>query len=101
MGLCGVKEGVRMDEYGIAAFRSRQQVMRMEEALKNEGLSVQVISTPRDIAVGCGLSVRFAVKDLKTVQRVLNRMRPDNLVGVYRVDRTGGRMRVTAVTKHG
>ena len=50
-----------MNEYGIAAFRSRHQVMKFEEALKKEGLMVRVISTPREIALGCGLSVQFAV----------------------------------------
>ena len=90
-----------MDEYGIAAFRSRQQVMRVEAALKREGLNVHVISTPREIAIGCGLSVQFAMKDLKVVQSVLNRIRPDNMVGVYRAGRQDGRMRITAITKHG
>ena len=90
-----------MDEYGIAAFRSRQQVMRVEAILKRVGLNVHVVSTPRDIAIGCGLSVQFAMKDFKTVQAVLNRMRPDNMIGVYRAERQNGRTRISAITKHG
>ena len=91
-----------MDEYGIAAFRSRQQVMRFEEALRREGLNVRVISTPRDVAIGCGLSVQFAVRDIRTVQNVLMRTRPANLIGLYLVEKgVGGRSRLTAISKQG
>ena len=90
-----------MDEYGIAAFRSRQQVMRFEEALRREGLKVQIISTPRDVAVGCGLSVQFSIKDTNAVQNVLARMRPANLIGLYRVDRRGSRPRLTVISRQG
>ena len=41
--------------FGIASFRSRTQVLRMESALRRAGVSVQVVSTPRDVAIGCGL----------------------------------------------
>ncbi len=89
-----------MGEYGIAAFRSRQQVMRFEEALHREGLAVRVISTPRDVAVGCGLSVRFEAQDVKKVQNVLARMRPSNLIGVYLVSPgTAGRTKLVAVSR--
>ena len=45
--------------FGIGAFRSRTQVLRMEDALRRAGLNAGVISTPREVAIGCGLSVRF------------------------------------------
>ena len=35
------------ERFGIAAFRSRQQALRLEAALKKEGLPVRMISTPR------------------------------------------------------
>jgi len=47
-----------MDEtFGIAAFRSRQQVFRFDSALRRSGINGRIISTPREIQVGCGLSV--------------------------------------------
>ena len=88
-----------MDEYGIAAFRSRQQVMKFEEALRREGLNVRVISTPREVAVGCGLSVQFAPKDVRAVQNALARMRPVNLIGLYLVSRSGGKTQLTVISK--
>ena len=49
--------------FGIAAFRSRTQVLRLEDALHRAGLSAGVISTPRQVAIGCGLSVRFELSE--------------------------------------
>ena len=41
------------DSFGLAAFRSRTQVLRMEDALHRAGLSAGVIATPREVAIGC------------------------------------------------
>ena len=87
------------DVYGIAAFRSRQQVLFFETALRREGLAVQVITTPRDVALGCGLSVRFRIEDGPRVLRALARTRPGNLVGVYRVERRGGHTHLTVLAR--
>ena len=81
--------------FGIAAFRSRQQVLLMENALRRDGANVKVITTPRDVALGCGLSVRFDMGDLEKVQKVISARKPQNMVGVYRVDREGGRQKIS------
>ena len=75
--------------FGIAAFRSRQQVLRFESALKRAGVRTSVVATPRDVAVGCGLSVRFEMKNCQDVKNVYMQSRPSNLIGFYRVERTG------------
>lgn len=86
------------ETFGIAAFRSRQQVLLLESALKREGLSVNVITTPRDVALGCGLSVRFRMEDLEKVERIIASQGPTHLVGIYRVDRVGaGKPKLTPV----
>ena len=54
--------------FGIASFRSRQQVLKFETALRRAGIRVSIITTPRDVAVGCGLSVRFEVENFREVQ---------------------------------
>lgn len=75
------------ETFGIAAFRSRQQVMRFESALRRAGIRSQVISTPRDVSIGCGLSVQFDLSDKSRVFDVYNQTRPSNLIGFYRVIR--------------
>jgi len=82
--------------FGIAAFRSRTQVLRYEDALRRAGLDAGVISTPREVAIGCGLSVRFRLADLPQVIQVYRRLNPSALVGFYRVENYGTRaMRLT------
>lgn len=82
--------------FGIAAFRSRTQVLRMEDALRRAGLDAGVISTPREVAMGCGLSVRFHLQDTPQVMQVYRRLNPGALVGFYRVEGYGTRaLRIT------
>ncbi len=77
--------------FGLAAFRSRTQVLRMEDALHRAGLSAGVISTPREVAIGCGLSVRFDLAETEQVLKVYRRLNPSALIGFYRVDGFGTR----------
>ncbi len=77
------------ETFGIAAFRSRQQVMRFDAALRRAGIRSEVISTPRDVSVGCGLSVRFDLRDAQQAMDVYHMSRPGNLIGFYRVERNG------------
>lgn len=82
------------DAYGVAAFRSRQQVLWFEAALRARGVPVEVISTPRDISMGCGLSVRFPLGRATDVRQALHGFNRDNLIGLYRADYDGARLRV-------
>ena len=84
-----------LDAYGVAAFRSRQQVLRFESILRRRGVPVRVISTPRDISMGCGLSVRFPLEYAQAVRRALQEESPANLIGLYRAEYDGRRLRVT------
>ena len=88
-----------MDVYGIAAFRSRQQVLKYESLLARSGIASRVVSTPREIAVGCGLSLQFSLNYLRAIQSVLSRDRPVNLIGLYMVDQRDGRPRLTVISK--
>ena len=79
------------ESFGLASFRSRTQVLRMEDALHRAGLPAGVIATPREVAVGCGLSVRFELPDTPQVLQVYRRLNPGALIGFYRVDGSGTR----------
>ena len=82
--------------FGIASFRSRTHVLRLEDALRRAGLSAGVISTPREVAMGCGLSVRFDLARYPQVLSVYRKLNPGALIGFYRVDDYGTRaMRLT------
>ncbi|MBQ6951144.1 MAG: DUF3343 domain-containing protein [Clostridia bacterium] len=88
------------ERFALAAFRSRQQVMRFDSALRRSGVATQIISTPKDIQVGCGLSVRFEVGDAKKDQVVYRRYNPGNLIRFYLFTRLPGESkgRITPLT---
>ena len=75
------------ENFCIAAFRSRLQVMTFEEALKHQGMQASIVTTPRAVALGCGLSVRFEEKDAPRVKALYQALGLGNLIGFYRVTR--------------
>ena len=81
--------------YCVAAFRSRQQVLMFESALRREGIQTRIVSTPRDVSMGCGLSVRFPLERLPDVRRALLTSNPGNLIGLYRAEYDGQRLGVS------
>ena len=85
------------EAYGVAAFRSRQNVLWFEQVLRRHGVPVSVISTPRDISMGCGLSVRFPLSRASDVRRALREVNTSNLIGLYRAEYDGARLRVAPV----
>ena len=86
---------MQQEVFGIASFRSRQQVLKFEGALRRSGVRVSVITTPRDVSVGCGLSIRFELGDAGRVIDVYNQLRPSNLIGFSQVQRENGQRTVT------
>ena len=62
---------MQQEVFGIASFRSRQQVLKFEGALRRAGVRVEVITTPRDVAVGCGLSIRFELAEQDRVSTLI------------------------------
>ncbi len=75
------------ENFCIAAFASRLQVMAFEEALRRQGMKASVVTTPRAVALGCGLSVRFEEKDAPRVKALYRSLGLGNLIGFYRVTR--------------
>ncbi len=99
MSMYGGRANTGEETFGIAAFRSRQQVLKFEGVLRRDGVRAQVITTPRDVSVGCGLSVRFELTDTRSVLLAYQKSRPSNLIGFYSVTRHGyGRPTVTPIT---
>ncbi|MBR6668934.1 MAG: DUF3343 domain-containing protein [Clostridia bacterium] len=89
--------GRTMEEnFCIAAFRSRLQVMAFEEELKARGMRADIVTTPRAVSLGCGLSVRFEERDAPRVKALYQALGMGNLIGFYRVTRDpAGRTQVS------
>ncbi len=87
-----------MESFGIAAFRSRQAVLRFDDQLRKAGIPTQIITTPRAISMGCGLSIRFDQRALPSAMEIYHTQQPSpNLIGFYIARNVEGRISVTSV----
>ena len=58
-------------EYDLAVFKSRTQTLRFYERCKVLRIPAEVVNTPRQASLGCGLSVKFPHAALPAVRRLL------------------------------
>ena len=72
--------------YYIFSFRSRNQSMRFYEMLKKEGIYSKLVSTPRAVSVGCGLSVQVSPQMLAAARRVFSYGLFDTFTGLFYID---------------
>lgn len=84
------------ESFDIVAFRSRQHAFHFSQVLRQEGYQALVMSTPKEVALGCGLSVRCSPYMRPQVLRILKRYNKP-VQGVYHVIREGASTAVSRV----
>ena len=82
--------------FAFVSFISRTTTSRAYNFLLSKGVSCQLFSTPREVNVGCGLSVRFSQGDTDRVKSLIGTSHP-NLVGFFRVSGSGLNRIVTRI----
>jgi hypothetical protein len=55
----------------IALFNAPTRVLKAEKVLRQAGLACRLIPTPREVAEGCALALRFAASDNEAIFREL------------------------------
>jgi len=88
---------VNPDTYGVAAFRSRQQVLRFDQMLREKGIPSRVINTPRGVSKGCGVSVSFPTQYIDQAKQLQHTTHVNSLIGFYQGDGQNGRHAVRPV----
>ncbi|MDD4110934.1 MAG: DUF3343 domain-containing protein [Clostridia bacterium] len=82
-------------EFGLAVFRARTETTTFASLLKSYGVRVMIISTPRQINVSCGISVRFNPDDIERARSILTRRKFNTFAGFYLVKQVGVRLKIT------
>lgn len=59
-------------DYVIAVFINRAQSQMFSKILFRYRVNNQIVSTPRELGVSCGLSVKFNIVNLKQAKIALN-----------------------------
>lgn len=57
-----------MAEYIITTFQSTNFAMQAESFFKSKGVKHQIIPTPREITLSCGISIRMDIEMLDKVK---------------------------------
>ena len=59
---------------GVVLFYSTHAVFRLEKALKNAGITVKLIPTPRNLSSDCGTALLFPWERLPTVKSLIEKL---------------------------
>jgi len=84
------------ESFDIIAFRSRQHAFYFSQVLRDHGISSQIMSTPKEILLGCGLSVRFSPHVRSRVLRIYKQINSP-ITGCYHIIRTGNETRFSRI----
>lgn len=85
-----------VENFDILSFRSRQHAFHFSQILKDHGISTVVMSTPKEVALGCGLSLRFSPYRTRRILQIY-RQYNSPIIGCYHVVRTGSHTAITRI----
>ncbi|MBA1334709.1 MAG: hypothetical protein HPY66_2613 [Firmicutes bacterium] len=71
-----------LTDFFVLAFDSTHHAIQAEKFLKEAGLKIEVLPTPRDITASCGLSIKFHMDHIEKVKEVIDVSQPT--VKLYR-----------------
>ena len=78
-----------MEENIIISFESTNYAMQTEAYLKNEGVSLQIMPTPREITLSCGLSIKTHVDNLNIIKSLVDKNKI-KVKGIYKLSVSEG-----------
>lgn len=67
-----------MEEFLIVTFESTNFAMQTESVLKNHEIKNQIIPTPREITLSCGLSIRTPFENYDKIAELIDSSRIKN-----------------------
>ena len=70
----------------LAVYRARNSTLRLFEKMERQGIRARIINTPRELSVGCGLSVEFLERDFNRVKNLITSVPTQGFAGIWRYD---------------
>ncbi|MBQ3596500.1 MAG: DUF3343 domain-containing protein [Clostridia bacterium] len=84
-------------EYVIVAYRSRTHTVRFHEYLDRVGIPNEIVNTPKEAGVGCGLSVKVPFAKLNLVKRAVAFSNLNSFAGFFLVKHIAKKKTVRAL----
>ena len=75
--------------YVLAVFSNRTHTIQFNRLLKKHNIPCSIISTPRELSVSCGLSVKFGYYSLSRASLLINEYRLNSFTNFYLVTSNG------------
>lgn len=75
----------------LAVFRSRSQAIDCNARLRAAGVPANLINTPREANIGCGLSVKVPHNMLERVRVIIRNGKYSAFYGFFRIQNNYGR----------
>lgn len=84
-------------DYVIVAFRSRAETVAFSNYLRQNGLPNQIVNTPKEAGVGCGLSVKVSRGYFALVKRAVFNLKLKSFAGFFTISNLGGKTIVKSI----
>ena len=84
-------------EYIVVAFRSRQETVAFAGFLKKNGIKNEIINTPKEAGVGCGLSVKTEKSLFSVVKKAVFISGLNSFAGFFLVTKVGNKNIVRSI----
>lgn len=78
----------------IAVFRSRAQAVDCNAKLRAVGIAAELINTPKEANIGCGLSVKLNSNSADRAKFIIQKSNYSAFYGFFVLNRTYGRMQL-------
>lgn len=82
-------------EYIVVAFRSRTHTVKFADFLRSFMINCEIVNTPKEAGVGCGLSVKIPPALFPQVKRAIRNINLNSYAGCFfvRVTQNGKTVR--------
>ena len=84
-------------EYIIVAFRNRTQTILLYQVLSESGVNCEIVNTPKEAGVGCGLSVKIPKFATAKVKMLLQTGKFNTFAGFFLVKMLAGNKIVRSI----
>ena len=70
----------------LISFKSRNSIFAFNRILKQFGITSEIINTPKQVSISCGLSLKIKKEHFSVVVRVLNQSKLPGFLGVFSIN---------------
>lgn len=84
-------------EYLVIAFRSRAHTVKFSQFISSQNIANEIINTPKEAGVGCGLSVKVSLNNFERVKRLVYAVNLNSFAGFFLVKKLAGKRMVKSI----